>query len=231
MTKDAERALLAGLAAADWNATREAVELAGESLSAHALDDRLRGLISARLLHLAEHKKWEVRKAVAHAALSLPRDSFHATIGRIVEDENAWVRDAARKTLQRREQLVRSDVKDDEGDAILGLLGAAEARYGKRVRRTIEQIADRLHNRFVRQAWHETTRIIAPLDIALVNLEAEIAATFGAPDSALVHIRRAQARVRLMSCFLESPRFYGRDEISLCTGEPVVDPAHGERAC
>ena len=59
-----------------------------------------------------------MRKAVAHAVLFLRHDAFHAVIARIVEDENAWVRDTSRKTLQRRDGLVRADIhSDNRGDA------------------------------------------------------------------------------------------------------------------
>ncbi len=54
--------------------------------------DTLKADLAARLQRLACHPKWEVRKAVAHAVLFLRRESFHAVIAKIIEDENVWVR-------------------------------------------------------------------------------------------------------------------------------------------
>jgi len=172
---------------------------------------------------LSAHPKWEVRKAVAHAVLFLRHDAFPAVIGRIIEDENAWVREAARKTLQRREGLTRADIHgDNRGDAILGLLSALEARYGLRARRAALNVADHLHHRFVREAYHEIVRIISPLDASLLNLEKELAGVPGVPDHTLVHARRAQARVRLITEFLDNLRAFTTETPAEFTVEALL---------
>ena len=209
MTEEEEQALLRDLGADDWSTVREAVERAGDQLRLQQVDDLLRVELASRLLRLSAHPKWEVRKAVAHAVLFLRHDAFPAVIGRIIEDENAWVREAARKTLQRREGLTRADIHgDNRGDAILGLLSALEARYGLRARRAALNVADHLHHRFVREAYHEIIRIISPLDASLLNLEKELAGVPGVPDHTLMHARRAQARVRLITEFLNNLRTF-----------------------
>jgi signal transduction histidine kinase len=209
MTEEEEQALLGDLDADDWSTVREAVERAGYQLRTQSVDDLARSELASRLLHLASHPKWEVRKAVAHAVLFLRHDAFHAVIARIVDDENAWVREAARKTLQRRSELTRADIHGDSpGDAILGLLSALEGRYGLRARRAALKIADQLHHRFVREAYHETVRVISPLDASLLNLENELTGVPGVPDHTLLHVRRARARVRLITEFLDNLRAF-----------------------
>lgn len=228
MTEEEEQALLSDLDAGDWGTVREAVERAGDVLRTQQVDDLLRAELASRLLRLSSHPKWEVRKAVAHAVLFLRHDAFHAVVARIVEDENAWVREAARKTLQRREGLTRADIHgDNRGDAILGLLSALEARYGLRARRAALNVADHLHHRFVREAYHEIVRIVAPLDASLLNLEMELAGVPGVPDHTLLHARRAQARVRLITEFLDSLRDFTTETPAEFTVEALL-PIVGE---
>lgn len=206
MTEDEEGDLLADLDAADWASVRDGVEQAGNWLKTRQVDDVLKAELVQRLLHLASHPKWEVRKAVAHAALFLRHESFHAVIARIVEDENVWVRETARKTLQRRDGLVRADSHtDNRGEEILGMLAALETRYGARAQRAALNVADRLNNRFVREAYHEIVRIISPIDASLLNLERQLAA-LSVPGETLAHARRARERVVLVTDFLANLR-------------------------
>lgn len=177
-------------------------------LRTRQVDEVLKAELSARLLRLASHSKWEVRKAVAHAVLFLRHDGFHAVIARIVDDENAWVRETARKTLQRRDGLVRADShSDNRGDEILGMLSALETRYGLRAQRAALNVADRLNHRFVREAYHEIVRIISPIDASLLNLETQLTA-LGVPDETLANARRARARVVLITDFLDNLRAF-----------------------
>jgi len=239
MREEDEQSLLAGLDADEWSTVQEAVERAGSLLRAQRVDDLLRTELASRLLRLSSHPKWEVRKAVAQAVLFLRHDAFPAVIARTIEDENAWVRDAARKTLQRRSELTRTDIHGDgRGDPIPNHLSALETRYGLRARRAALSIADQLHNQFVREAYHEIVKIISPLDASLLNLERELASIPGVPDEIRMNVRRAQARVRLVPEFLENLRNLTVETPTDFTSEtllPIVNEAvelalsHGER--
>lgn len=215
MTENDEQALLADLDVDDWNTARDAVEMAGDWLRTQKISSRLRAEIAVRFLRLSGHPKWEIRKATAHAMLFLQHDSFLATIGSLVDDENSWVREAARKTLRRRENLTRADIGGaNQGDAILDLLSSLEARYGPRPRQTASRVAEQLHHRFVREAYHEISRIIAPLDASLLNLANELEAKAGLSDRALQSCRRAQRRVQLITEFLDNLRAFTANEPS-----------------
>ena len=133
MTAEAARTLLDDLDSEDWSTARDAVETAGDRLRRRRIDGATTDAIGERLYRLAAHPKWEVRKAVAHALLYLRHERFHGAIARILDDENAWVRDAARRTLQRRTELTRADMHGaDRGEKILALLNELEARHGSR---------------------------------------------------------------------------------------------------
>lgn len=223
MAEDEEQALLSAMDSADWGVAREAVEQAGDVLRTRQVDELLRAGLASRLLHLSAHPKWEVRKAVAHAVLFLRHDAFHAVIARIVDDDNAWVREAARKTLQRREGLSRGDIHGQaHGDAIDGLLGALETRHGARARRAAMNVADHLHHRFVREAYHEIIRIISPLDASLLNLGRELTAIPQIPEQTLQLARRAQARVTLITEFLDNLRAFTAEAPATFTSEALL---------
>ena len=217
------------LDAKDWVVVQEAVDMAGDWLRHRRIDARLTGEIAERFLRLAAHQKWEVRKSVAHALLFLRHELFHAALAKIIDDENAWVREAARKTLQRRTELTRADINsDDHGDKILGLLTDLESRHGSRARRAALKIADNLHTRFVRLAYHEIVRIISPLDASLMNLERELDEVPGVPTRSRSHIERARARVRLLSDILDNLREFTTQPAGNYTAEkllPVIKEA------
>jgi signal transduction histidine kinase len=220
--------LLADLDAEDWARVREGVEQAGSWLRFGQAGEQLKAEVAGRLLRLASHPKWEVRKAVAHAVLFLRHELFHAVIARIVEDENTWVREAARKTLRRRDGLARADShSDNRGEEILSLLSAVETRYGARAHRATLNIADRLNHRFVREAYHEIVRIISPVDASLLNLERQLA-VLRVPDETLAHVRRARERVVLVTDFLDNLRAFTTHtpaEFTVETLHPIVTEA------
>lgn len=223
MADSEEQALLADLDSDDWASAQDAVEVAGDWLRTRRVDDPLRSQIAERLLRLAAHPKWEVRKAVAHALLFLRHDLFHAAIARIIEDENSWVREAARKTLQRRTELTRADISGtDRDDALLGLLTDLETRYGARARRSALKIADHLHLQFVRAAYHEIIRVISPLDASLINLEREIGDIPGVPVRSLSHVRRAHERVKLLTEILDNLREFATEASGEFSDEEVL---------
>lgn len=226
---DETHTLLEDLDAKDWVLVQEAVDTAGDWLRHRNIDARLTEEVAKRFVRLAGHPKWEVRKSVAHALLFLRHEQFHPALTKIIEDENAWVREAARKTLQRRTELTRADINsDDHGDKILGLLTDLESRHGSQARRAALKIADNLHTRFVRLAYHEIVRIVSPLDASLMNLKRELEEIPGVPTRSRSHIERARGRVRLLSEILDNLREFTSEPVGIYTSEkllPVIKEA------
>jgi len=223
MVTDETKTLLDDLDARDWVTVQDAVDTAGDLLRHRNTDARFSEEVATRFVRLAAHPKWEVRKSVAHALLFLRHEQFHAALAKIIEDENAWVREAARKTLQRRTELTRADINsDDHGDKILGLLKDLESRHGSQARRAALKIADNLHTRFVRLAYHEIVRIISPLDASLMNLKRELEEIPGVPTRSRSHIERARGRVRLLSEILDNLREFISEPVGTYTSEKLL---------
>ena len=128
----------------------------------------------------------------------------------------------------RRNEPRRHSRRQSSGDDIEGLLAALETRYGPRARRAALNVADRLHHRFVREAYHEIVRIISPLDASLLNLESELSAVPGITEQIVQHARRAHARVALITEFLDNLRAFTTETPAEFTVEallPIVTEA------
>ena len=223
MTAEKARTLLEDLDSDDWSAVCEAVETAGDRLRRRRIDGATAEAIGERLYRLAAHPKWEVRKAVAHALLYLRHERFHGAVARILDDENAWVRDAARRTLQRRTELTRADMHGaDRGERIFAALNELEARHGSRAPKAALRIADLLHETFVRMTYHEMVRIIAPLDAALLNLERELADGLLATPESRAHVERARRRVKLLTEILDNLREFTTETRGPYTSEALL---------
>ena len=96
---DGPEDLLAALDSEDWQEIRDGVEEAGENLRTANMPAMLGPAVAQKFLRLSRHANWQVRKAVAHAALYLRHDLFHGIIANLIEDDNIWVSDVARRTL------------------------------------------------------------------------------------------------------------------------------------
>ncbi|MDD3030650.1 MAG: HEAT repeat domain-containing protein, partial [Alphaproteobacteria bacterium] len=90
------------LGAENWQRIRDSLHELGERLECGVLSHEDIDRLAERLRGLAVHRKWEVRKAVAECLLRLNHELFATIASGLVQDDNAYVRDAARRTIQRR---------------------------------------------------------------------------------------------------------------------------------
>ncbi len=214
--------VMAALAATAWTDVRDAVERAGDLLRAGVLDDAGVARIGGRFVELADHPKWEVRKAVAGALQHLRHETFHAALARLLKDDNAYVRDAAQRGLARRTELTRANIlAEQHGDLLTRWLSDLEARHGPRARKDALRVAEKYAELLVREARHEIVKVIAPLDVTLLNLENSLEWRGRIDREAnLKHVGRARARLRLLTAIIDSlrditaevtPDFHGED--------------------
>jgi signal transduction histidine kinase len=201
------RSLLAELTSSQWTAIRDALDEVGDLLRRGGLTAAEPTELGERLVSLAEHPKWEVRKAVAHAVLYLRHVSFEAAIARLVDDDNAWVKDAAQRTLARRSELTKADLlKDQHGDLMLRWLADLEALHGTRARNAAMRVAEKFVELIVREAHHEIVKVIAPMDVSLTNLENSLSRVRIDRKAVLRHVHRAQDRLKLLNAVVRSLR-------------------------
>src|SRR5689334_8817778 len=213
--------LLAALASPNWTAVRDAVERVGELLRAGTLGEPEVARIGSRMVALAVHPKWEVRKAVAGTIQHLRHESFHAALAQLLKDDNAYVQDAAQRSLARRSELTRADIlKEQHGDLLLRWLSDLEARHGPRARKAALRVAEKYAELLVREARHEIVKVIAPLDVTLLNLENNLERVKVDREVYAKHVNRARERLRLLTAIIDSlrditaevtPDFHGED--------------------
>lgn len=197
---------LADLDGDDWQTIRDGVEAAGEALRTASMPAAITPAVAQKFLRLSRHANWQVRKAVAHAALYLRHDLFHGIIANLIDDDNIWVSDVAGKTLSRRSELSRAEVQSpDPADADNRMLDELERRHGARARKMVFELAERRHHRFVKETYHEIIRILSPLDACMLNLKHELSARPGM-DQTAERVERGHQYVGLISQFLDNLR-------------------------
>ena len=233
--------ILAALVSPNWAAVRDAVERAGDLLRTGAPSNSVVAEIGGRFVALASHSKWEVRKAVADTLQQLRHETFHATVAKLLTDDNSYVRDAAQRSLARRTELTRADIlKEQHGDLLLRWLSDLEARHGLRARQDALRVAEKYAELLVREARHEIVKVISPLDVSLLNLENSLGRSRVDRDVCMKHIGRARDRLRLLTAIIDSlrdltadvtPEFHGENlrEVIEEAVALVKDRMHGSR--
>jgi len=197
----------AALASPRWTVVQDGVERAGELLRAGVASGDEVAQIGSRMVELAVHPKWEVRKAVAGTIQHLKHETFHAAIARLLQDDNAYVQDAAQRTLARRSELTHADIlKEQHGDLLLGWLSDLEGRHGPRARRDALKVAEKYTELMIREARHEIVKVIAPIDAALLNLENGLERAKVDREIYQKPLARARARVRFLTAIIDSLR-------------------------
>src|SRR5436190_1846327 len=87
--------LLTALEATDWTVVLQAVGIADSRLQGTVIGDPDCDELVAKLLPLAGHAKWEVRRAIANVAAQSPHAAFESVLARLARDDNSRVREAA----------------------------------------------------------------------------------------------------------------------------------------
>ena len=202
--KSAEK-LFQELGSENWQRVRDALQAFGQCLENNALSHEELDRLAERLRGLAAHRKSEVRKAVAECLLHLNHELFAAIASGLVQDDNAYVRDAARRVIQQRDGRKHVSLhQKTNGDEIRALLDDIERKLGSGARKAALRTANKMHAHFVREIYHELIKIISPLDAGLLNLQREC----GKAENAHIgeHIARAQKRIHLLNDILENLR-------------------------
>ncbi len=125
--------LLAALDASDWSVALQAVAAAEIRIRGSIVGDSAVEEIVAKLVALASHTKWEVRRAVANAAAHAPHPIFERVLAKLALDDNSRVRQAAEyAALRRRDSRHASTLGKQHEDRINSTLDDIEARFGSK---------------------------------------------------------------------------------------------------
>jgi signal transduction histidine kinase len=207
-------ALLAALDAPGWGAVLKSVVEAEAWLLTVAPGDPGINDVVSKLVALARHPKWEIRRAVANAAAQALHPAFDATLSKLANDDNTRVRQAASHAIVRRRdwQSANAFGKQHE-DRINSTLDDIEARFGPKGRDAVKRASEQISNIFSREIYHEVIKLISPLAASAERLRTKLSGEGAtradlASDAAQIGRRVAHLRAVLnaMRAYTEQPK-------------------------
>jgi nitrogen fixation/metabolism regulation signal transduction histidine kinase len=207
--------LLRGLSANDWSVTLEAVTAAERALRDTIVGDAQTDPIVEKLATLANHSKWEVRRAVANAAAHLRHPAFEAPLAKLALDDNSRVRLAAEQAaLRRRDSRHASSLGKQHEDRINSILDDIAARFGTKGRDAVRRAADEIANIFARELYHEVIRLLSPLAVSAETLRTQLLDANVPPEALADEAARMGRRVTQLRNVLDAMRAY--------TAQPIL---------
>jgi signal transduction histidine kinase len=204
--------VLGRLGSGDWRAIRDNIDAVGEALRAKTLPAASMPDVGARFAALANHPKWEVRKALAHALEYVRDDSFLPTISHLLTDSNSWVRGAAERVVRSRTDVASPEtLREEHQDSLAPLLADIEARFGRAGRRMALRLAEAYNGLVLREAYHELVSGLTALENAGVKLGANLAKPRLDRPTALKQHGRIMERLRFVQAVTDSLRQLATD--------------------
>jgi signal transduction histidine kinase len=208
-------AMIAALDSPEWRQVLEGVTSAISWVQSSTPGDaRLRPVVD-RLVALASHPKWEVRRAVAHAAAQTLHGDFEAALARLALDHNARVRQAAEMAaLRRRDWANASALGRQHEEHINATLDGIEARFGARGRAAVKRASEQIANTFARELYHEVIKLLSPLATSADRLVQQLEQPPGPGDGDLPRARlvdeasRMKSRIARLRSVLDGMRAY-----------------------
>lgn len=223
--------LLHALDSHEWSTTLEGVAVAMKWCEGTIVGDPDLETIVGRLVGLAVHVKWEVRRAVATAAAQVQHPAFEAVLARLAADDNGRVRQAAESAaLRRRDSRHASTLGKQHVERLNATLDDIEARFGARGRDAVRRAADHIANTFARELYHEVIRLISPLAASADRIRDALSADAVPLSGLRVEAERMQRRVSHLRAVLDAMRAYTEQPVLAFTEESlreVVEEAAG----
>lgn len=219
--------LFAALASSDATEVRAGIERIGERLRQGGLGRAHLDRIAEAMGSLVRHPSSAVRQDLARELVALRHNQYHAILARLLEDENQWVRNEARRTQARRsEQAQISALPEEHRSALSESLAAIEQRHGPAARQSVLRIAERYVEMVVSVARHE---INGPLTVSLSDVSEAMNVLERRPSRAsqrrLAVTKLAEARdsLRHIDAILDSLGTFSRSVAPTMEREPLRD--------
>ena len=201
--------MIAALDSPEWRQTLEGVTSAISWIQSITPGDARIGAVVERLVALAAHSKWEVRRAVAHAAAQTLYGDFEAALARLATDHNARVRQAAEAAALRRRDWANASTlgKQHEGH-INATLDDIEARFGSRGRAAVKRAGEHVANTFARELYHEVIRLLSPLATSADRLVQQLGDADLPRAKLVTEASRMKTRIARIRSVLDGMRAY-----------------------
>ena len=180
--------------------------------------------LTSDLVALANHDKWEIRRAVAQAASQITSPAFETELVRLSSDPNARVRQAAQESsLRRRDGRHASLFGKEHAERINASLDSIQSRYGIPAREAVKRTAEVMANTFARELYHEVIKLISPLATAAQRLHRQLAAPSPPSETLMEEAIRIADQVRHLEAVLNAMRSYTAVPVLQFTRESLRD--------
>jgi len=201
--------LLGALDASDWSVALQAVAVADVRIRGSIVGDPRVDEIVAKLVALASHAKWEVRRAVANAAAHSHHPIFESVLAKLTLDDNSRVRQAAEyAALRRRDSRHASALGKQHEDRINSTLDDIEARFGSKGRDAVKRAAEQIANTFARELYHEVIKLLSPVAVSAERLREQLLAANIPTERLAEEADRIGRRVGQVRAVLDAMRAY-----------------------
>jgi signal transduction histidine kinase len=211
--------VLAALDAGDWGQVLDGVSAATSWVQSATPGDPRARTVVAKLVALAGHPKWEVRRAVANAAAGTLHGDFEAALARLATDHNARVRRAAEAAaLRRRDWANASALGRQHEQHINASLDDIEARFGPRGRAAVKRASEQIANTFARELYHEVIKLLSPLATSADRLVSHLSDGDTPRGTLVAEASRMKHRIARLRAVLDGMRAYtAQHELSFST--------------
>jgi nitrogen fixation/metabolism regulation signal transduction histidine kinase len=161
------------------------------------------------LVQLANHPKWEIRRAVANAAAQVAHPAFESVLAKLLTDDNTRVRQAAEHAaLRRRDWRTASALGKQHEGRINASLDDIEVRFGPRARDAVKRASEQIANTFARELYHEVIRLLSPLAMSADRLRTRLSDEATPRSELAEEAARIERRVSHLRAVLSGMRAY-----------------------
>jgi len=206
-----------------WPRRRALVQSVAEQLEQTGPTEPLMSL----LFLLVDDPKWEVRKDVADCLLLVPEDDFPQLVARLSEDDNAFVRQAAQRALDRRRRGRESAQRKRRGlDHVQDQYNSLEQTHGSVAAQRARALAERLYDILVGATVHDMRNILAPLKSAITGLLGHLADGKIEPRLFEKSLVKMGHQAEMIERMLEDMRTYSQPTPAQRRRERLADMVH-----
>lgn len=195
-----------------WPERRRRAEAVVSRLRERPRDENARRTVLAA----AQDPKWEVRKVIAESIATLPDDLVREIEPPLLDDPNALVQAAARRSLERRSPMY--GIASSTPGVIQGALEKIESKHGPEARAAALKLAEKFVELHLRSAVHDVKNVLTHFNL---NVE-ELLVAFPSA-SAKARIRRFENGRNYLEGLVGMMKKYSEDLSIRKTNESILD--------
>jgi signal transduction histidine kinase len=206
-----------------WNELTKVIQHAADWLEQAPMGTAQSQMVVDAMTALADHEKWEVRRALALAAGACRSAAFDEVLSRLAADANARVQQAAEvSSLRRRDWRAAGLLGREHEERLDQVLEDIQHRFGAQGRAAVRRAANEMVSTFARELYHEVIRHITPLDREVQRLKRNLA-TADAQAAIVGHAVQIEADLTQLKIVLKAMREYAATPELMFASERLRD--------